>query len=58
LFLCPHAALASVKEFSIFIGALIPRCPAAFRCALMLAGAVSIIFFSGDLVQFVVAGAF
>ena len=32
--------------------AFIPLCPAAIRCALMLAGSVSIIFFSGDLVQF------
>jgi hypothetical protein len=47
-----------LREFSMFTGALIPNCPAAFRCALMLAGAVSIIFFSGDLVQFAVAGTF
>jgi|GEM_PF-3270041 hypothetical protein len=40
------------------IGALIPLCPAAFRCALMLAGAVSIVFFSGDLLQFAIAGTF
>ena len=38
--------------------ALIPKCPAAFRRALMLAGAVSVIFFSGDLVQFAAAGTF
>ena len=42
----------------MFSGAFIPTCPAAFRCALMLVGAVSIIFFSGDLVQLAVAGTF
>ncbi|MGA3062986.1 MAG: hypothetical protein ABSD90_07125 [Methylocystis sp.] len=47
-----------VREFSMFNGALIPLCPAAIRCALMLACTVSIILFSGDLVQFAVAGTF
>jgi len=42
----------------MFNGALIPLCPTAIRCALMLACAVSIILFSGDLVQFAVAGTF
>ncbi len=42
----------------MFNGALVPLCPAAIRCALMLAGAVSIILFSGELVQFAVAGMF
>ncbi len=42
----------------MFTDPFIPLCPAAFRRALMLAGAVSIIFFSGDLVQFAVAGTF
>ena len=42
----------------MFTGALIPLCPAAFRCALMLAGAGSILFSCGDLVQFAVAGTF
>ncbi len=42
----------------MFTGALIPLCPAAFRCALMLAGAVSIILSSGEFVQFAVAGTF
>jgi hypothetical protein len=42
----------------MFTGAFIPLCPAAFRCALMLAGAVSIIVFNGELVQFAVAGTF
>jgi len=37
---------------------LVPLCPATLRCTLMLAGAVSIIFGSGDLVQFAVAGTF
>jgi len=58
LLLCPHAASASVREFSMFNGALIPLSPAAIRCAVMLACAVSIILFSGDLVQFAVAGTF
>ena len=42
----------------MFNGALVPLCPAAIRCALMLASAVSITLFSGDLVQFAVAGTF
>ncbi|MFY9831727.1 MAG: hypothetical protein WAK66_03310 [Methylocystis sp.] len=42
----------------MFTGPFILLCPAAYRRALMLAGAVSIIFFSGDLVQFAVAGTF
>ena len=42
----------------MFNGALVPLCPAAIRCALMLACAVSIILFSGELVQFAVAGTF
>ncbi len=42
----------------MFTDPFIPLCPAAFRRALMLAGAVSITFFSGDLVQFAVAGTF
>ena len=42
----------------MFTGPFILLCPAASRRALMLAGAVSIIFFSGDLVQFAVAGTF
>ncbi len=42
----------------MFTGALVPLCPAAIRCALMLACAVSIILFSGELLQFAVAGAF
>ncbi len=58
LLLCRHATSASVREFSMFTGPFILLCPAAYRRALMLAGAVSIIFFSGDLVQFAVAGTF
>jgi hypothetical protein len=42
----------------MFTGALIPLCPAAIRCALMLGGAVSIILFHGELLQFAVAGPF
>ena len=42
----------------MFNGALIPLCPAAIRCAVMLGCTVSIILFSGDLVQFAVAGTF
>jgi hypothetical protein len=42
----------------MFTGPLIPLCPTAIRCALMLASTVSIILFSGDLVQFAVAGTF
>jgi hypothetical protein len=42
----------------MFIAALIPLCPAAIRCALMLAGAVSIVLFNGEIVQFAVAGTF
>jgi hypothetical protein len=45
-------------EFSMFNGAIVPLCPAAIRCALMLACTVSIILFSSDLVQFAVAGTF
>ena len=48
----------ALREFSMFTGALIPLCPTAIRCALMLACTVSIILFSGDLVQFAVAGTF
>ncbi len=42
----------------MFNGALIPLCPTAIRCGLMLACAVSIIVFNGELVQFAVAGTF
>jgi hypothetical protein len=42
----------------MFTGALIPLCPAAVRCGLMLVGAVSIILFQGELVQLAVAGTF
>ena len=45
-----------VREFCNVQWPLIPLCPAVIRCALMLACAVSIILFSGDLVQFAVAG--
>jgi len=45
-------------ESSMFNGAIVPLCPAAIRCALMFACTVSIILFSGYLVQFAVAGTF
>jgi hypothetical protein len=42
----------------MFNRALVPLCPAAIRCGMMLACTVAIILFRGDLVQLAVAGTF